>query len=79
MRMKHFFRKVKNIVVTGFSSFFVDVAMGIVTALLNNQIMKYTGADADRQSPQAAKGCCHTDLLRSGEVCGLRMADAFRY
>lgn len=44
--VRRFFTKVKNIVVTGFSSFFVDVAMGIVTALLNNQIMKYASADA---------------------------------
>lgn len=28
------------------SAFFVDIAMGIVTVLLNNQIMKYAGADA---------------------------------
>lgn len=28
---------------TGFSSFFVDVAMGIFTILMNNQIMKYLG------------------------------------
>lgn len=31
------------IVSTGFSSFFVDVAMGIFTILMNNQIMKYLG------------------------------------
>lgn len=46
VRVRRLFTKAKNIVVTGFSSFFVDVAMGIVTALLNNQIMKYAGADA---------------------------------
>lgn len=46
VRVRHFFVKMKNIVVTGFSSFFVDVAMGIVTALLNNQIMRYAGTDA---------------------------------
>lgn len=44
--IRRFFEKLKNIFVLGFSSFFVDVAMGIVTALLNNQIMKYAGADA---------------------------------
>lgn len=46
VRVKRFFVKAKNIVVTGFSTFFVDVAMGIVTALLNNRIMKYAGTDA---------------------------------
>lgn len=46
IRTHNFFRKTKKIVVTGFSSFFVDVAMGIVTALLNNQIMKYASTDA---------------------------------
>ena len=46
VQVNHFLEKAKNIVITGFSSFFVDVAMGIVTALLNNQIMKYAGADA---------------------------------
>ncbi len=46
VRVKGYLKKTKDIVVTGFSSFFIDVAMGIVTALLNNQIMKYAGADA---------------------------------
>lgn len=46
VRVRRFFKKVGNVIVTGFSSFFVDVAMGIVTALLNNQIMKYADADA---------------------------------
>ena len=35
-----------EIAVTGFSSFFVDVAMGILTVLFNRQIMRYLGADA---------------------------------
>ncbi len=42
----HFFRKLRKIVVTGFSTFFIDVAMGILTMLFNRQIMKYAGADA---------------------------------
>ena len=46
VKVNKFFGKAKNIIVTGFSSFFVDVAMGIVTALLNNRIMKYMGEDA---------------------------------
>ncbi len=36
----------KNITVTGFSTFFIDVAMGIVTILFNRQIQKYLGNDA---------------------------------
>ena len=35
--------KLRAISVTGFSTFFVDVAMGILTVLFNRQIMKYLG------------------------------------
>ena len=38
--------KLREITVTGFSTFFIDVAMGILTVLFNRQIMKYLGADA---------------------------------
>lgn len=40
------FRKFREISVTGFSTFFIDVAMGILTVLFNRQIMKYLGANA---------------------------------
>lgn len=33
------------ILATGFSSFFVDIAMGLFTILANNQIMRYLGKD----------------------------------
>ena len=36
----------KTISVTGFSTFFIDVAMGILTMLFNRQILKYLGTDA---------------------------------
>ena len=36
----------REISVTGFSTFFIDVAMGILTVLFNRQIMKYLGANA---------------------------------
>ena len=39
-------KKLQEITVTGFSSFFIDVAMGILTVLFNRQIMKYLNADA---------------------------------
>ena len=39
-------RRLREITVTGFSSFFIDVAMGILTVLFNRQIMKYLNADA---------------------------------
>ena len=39
-------RKLREISVTGFSTFFIDVAMGILTVLFNRQIMKYLGANA---------------------------------
>lgn len=40
------FSMIKSICVTGFSTFFIDVAMGILTMLFNRQIMKYLGTDA---------------------------------
>lgn len=40
------FRKLKAISATGFSTFFIDVAMGILTVLFNRQIMRYLGSDA---------------------------------
>ncbi|MDE7047437.1 MAG: multidrug transporter MatE [Lachnospiraceae bacterium] len=41
-----FFLILKSICVTGFSAFFIDVAMGILTTLFNRQILKYLGTDA---------------------------------
>lgn len=38
--------KLREISVTGFSTFFIDVAMGILTVLFNRQIMKYLGTNA---------------------------------
>ena len=38
--------KLREISVTGFSTFFIDVAMGILTVLFNRQIMKQLGANA---------------------------------
>ncbi|MDO4338537.1 MAG: MATE family efflux transporter [Eubacteriales bacterium] len=40
------FSKLKTISVTGFSTFFIDVAMGILTMLFNRQILKYLGTNA---------------------------------
>lgn len=40
------FSMIKSICVTGFSTFFIDVAMGILTMLFNRQILKYLGTDA---------------------------------
>lgn len=37
--------KLKNIGITGFSTFFIDIAMGILTTLFNRQIMKYAGTN----------------------------------
>ena len=42
----HLLHRCGKITTTGFSSFFVDVAMGILTVLFNRQIMRYQGADA---------------------------------
>lgn len=38
--------KIKFIVVTGFATFFIDVAMGILTLLFNRQIIAYLDTDA---------------------------------
>lgn len=38
--------KLREISVTGFSTFFIDVAMGILTVLINRQIMRYLGGNA---------------------------------
>ncbi len=41
-----FLRKLRKITVTGFPTFFVDIAMGILTVLFNRQIMKYLDSNA---------------------------------
>ena len=46
MQPKRLARKLRKITVTGFSSFFIDMAMGILTVLFNRQIMQYLGSDA---------------------------------
>lgn len=38
--------KMAKIVIHGFSSFFIDVAMGILTMMFNRQIMRYSGTSA---------------------------------
>ena len=38
--------KFKKILTTGFATFFIDVAMGILTMLFNRQIVRYLGTDA---------------------------------
>lgn len=40
------FIMLKMICITGFSTFFIDVAMGILTMLFNRQILKYLGTNA---------------------------------
>ena len=39
-------QKLRAILVTGFSTFFIDIAMGILTTLFNRQIMSCLGTDA---------------------------------
>ena len=46
VKVSGLFKKLREIAVTGFSSFFIDVAMGILTVLFNRQIMRYLNADA---------------------------------
>lgn len=46
VKPQNIFTQLKEISISGFSSFFIDVAMGILTVLFNRQIMKYLGGDA---------------------------------
>ena len=46
VRVEGLGKKLSEITVNGFSSFFIDVAMGILTVLFNRQIMKYLGSNA---------------------------------
>ena len=46
VRPTEIFFKLPQILVTGFPTFFVDCAMGILTILFNRQIMRYLGANA---------------------------------
>ena len=41
-----FYKKAQQILVTGFSTFFIDVAMGFLTMMFNRQIVRYFGTDA---------------------------------
>ena len=43
---ENLFFMLKTISITGFSTFFIDVAMGILTMLFNRQILKYLGTEA---------------------------------
>lgn len=46
VRIHNIVHKMKRIFITGFPTFFIDVAMGILTILFNRQIMKYLGVEA---------------------------------
>lgn len=45
IRPTNLVKKLKEISVTGFSTFFIDVAMGILTVMFNRQILKYFGTN----------------------------------
>ncbi|MEA4912039.1 MAG: MATE family efflux transporter [Oscillospiraceae bacterium] len=46
VRPQHFFRKLREIGSTGFSTFFIDVAMGILTIFFNRQVLRYFDTNA---------------------------------
>lgn len=46
VRPTHLLHKLGKITLTGFSTFFIDVAMGILTVLFNRQILQYLGTNA---------------------------------
>lgn len=41
IRVDHLIKRLHSITINGFSSFFIDIAMGILTILFNRQIMRY--------------------------------------
>lgn len=45
-RPAHFWSDSRGVVTVGLSSFLIDMAMGVLAILLNNQIMRLAGADA---------------------------------
>ena len=45
-KINNFLSLSNNIISIGFSTFFIDIAMGILSLMFNNQIMKYFGAPA---------------------------------
>ena len=45
VKPERLFRELREIFITGFSTFFIDGAMGILTVLFNRQIRKYFGAN----------------------------------
>lgn len=46
VRPRNLLIKLRKITVTGFSTFFIDIAMGILTVFFNRQIMRYSGTEA---------------------------------
>ncbi|OEJ15696.1 multidrug transporter MatE [Brachyspira hampsonii] len=46
VKVNKLFSLSKNIVLIGFSTFFIDIAMGILSLMFNNQIMKYFNSSA---------------------------------
>ncbi len=46
IKCEHFLSKMQEILITGFPTFFIDVAMGIITVLFNRQIMNYLDSNA---------------------------------
>ena len=46
VRPEHFAHKFAKIFTTGFSTFFIDIAIGIMNVLFNRQIIRYLGTDA---------------------------------
>ena len=46
VRPEHFLRKFVKIFTTGFSTFFIDIALGIMNIMFNRQIIRYLGTDA---------------------------------
>lgn len=45
-RPRNFILYMKDIISTGFATFFIDIAMGILSVMFNNQIMRYSGSAA---------------------------------
>lgn len=46
VKPKRMLHDMGRIVVTGFATFFIDIAMGVLSLMFNNQIMRYAGASS---------------------------------
>lgn len=79
MRPKGLLRKLREICVTGFATFFIDVAMGILTILFNRQILALLGADVLEMGSRATLAETGDGESAIGESGGFLQVSGLRY